>query len=230
MTIASEITRLQWAKANARTSIINKWVDVPANASVEDYHTYIDQIQQWVPQEDYDLVVSIWKWAAIGYPDKNSWTYVSWFWWDSFMCKIWNYVFMIGGYSYADRWSSWHWLFGWNVWIYYKTVWASSWSWCKASIWTLDSASSGSVYVSITPVYIESTNSINLYAQVTWNQWDSKSKYFNRVIWNNSINSSSSLAWEDLNNYKIYNSHIHVREVDARTTYWFWYIIDEPLL
>ena len=47
MTIASEITRLQWAKATARTSIINKWVSVPASASVEDYHTYIDQIQQW---------------------------------------------------------------------------------------------------------------------------------------------------------------------------------------
>ena len=45
MTIASEITRLQWAKASARTSIINKWVDVPVAASVEDYHTYIDQIQ-----------------------------------------------------------------------------------------------------------------------------------------------------------------------------------------
>lgn len=44
MTIASEITRLQWAKADARTSIINKWVDVPLNVSVEDYHTYIDQI------------------------------------------------------------------------------------------------------------------------------------------------------------------------------------------
>ena len=47
MTIASEITRLQWAKASARTSIINKGVSVPANASVEDYHTYIDQIQTW---------------------------------------------------------------------------------------------------------------------------------------------------------------------------------------
>lgn len=47
MTIASEITRLQWAKATARTSIINKGVDVPTSASVEDYHTYIDLIQQW---------------------------------------------------------------------------------------------------------------------------------------------------------------------------------------
>lgn len=45
MTIASEITRLQWAKTTARTSIINKGVDVPTSASVEDYHTYIDQIK-----------------------------------------------------------------------------------------------------------------------------------------------------------------------------------------
>lgn len=47
MTIASEITRLQTAKSTARTSIINKWVSVPVEASVEDYHTYIDLIQQW---------------------------------------------------------------------------------------------------------------------------------------------------------------------------------------
>lgn len=53
MTIASEITRLQWAKADARTSIINKWVDVPLNASVEDYHTYIDQIQSGCGSYDW---------------------------------------------------------------------------------------------------------------------------------------------------------------------------------
>lgn len=47
MTIASEITRLQWAKASAKASIENKWVTVPASASVEDYHTYIDLIQTW---------------------------------------------------------------------------------------------------------------------------------------------------------------------------------------
>jgi hypothetical protein len=47
MTIASEITRLQWAKTSARTSIINKWVNVPANVTVDTYHSYIDQIQQW---------------------------------------------------------------------------------------------------------------------------------------------------------------------------------------
>jgi len=229
MTIASEITRLQWAKADARTSIINKWVDVPANASVEDYHTYIDQIQQWVPQDDYDLVVSLAEWAAIWYPDKNVWTYAWWFWWDSFMCKIWNYIFMVWWYSHKDRWSSWHTLFAWFVWIYYKTISDNSWSWCRASIWTLDSADSWSVYVNLTPVYIESTNSVNIYAEILWNRWDSKTKYFNRVIWSSSINNSSSMTGEDLNNYKIYSSHINVWEIDALTAYWFWYIIDAPL-
>lgn len=47
MTIASEITRLQWAKSDARTSIINKGVSVPESAKVDTYHSYIDQIQQW---------------------------------------------------------------------------------------------------------------------------------------------------------------------------------------
>lgn len=47
MTIASEITRLQWAKADARTSIINKGVDVPSSAKLDTYHDYIDLIQNW---------------------------------------------------------------------------------------------------------------------------------------------------------------------------------------
>ena len=44
MTIASEITRLQWAKSSARTSIQNKGVTVPASAKLDTYHNYIDQI------------------------------------------------------------------------------------------------------------------------------------------------------------------------------------------
>ena len=48
MTIASEITRLQGAKASAKASIEAKWVSVPASAKVDDYHTYIDQISSGV--------------------------------------------------------------------------------------------------------------------------------------------------------------------------------------
>ena len=47
MTIASEITRLQWAKADIKSSIEWKWVSVPSNAKLDTYDTYIDQIQQW---------------------------------------------------------------------------------------------------------------------------------------------------------------------------------------
>lgn len=46
MTIASEITRLQWAKSSARTSIQAKGVTVPSSAKLDTYHSYIDQIQQ----------------------------------------------------------------------------------------------------------------------------------------------------------------------------------------
>lgn len=46
MTIASEITRLQWAKADIKTSIENKGVAVPSDAKLDDYSSYVDQIQQ----------------------------------------------------------------------------------------------------------------------------------------------------------------------------------------
>ena len=44
MSIASEIIRLQTAKANIKTSIENKGVTVPSNATLSSYSTYIDQI------------------------------------------------------------------------------------------------------------------------------------------------------------------------------------------
>ncbi len=46
MTIASEITRLQWAKSDIKTSIENKGVAVPSSANLDTYDTYIDQIEQ----------------------------------------------------------------------------------------------------------------------------------------------------------------------------------------
>lgn len=45
MSIASEITRLQTAKADIKFSIENKGVTVPSNASIDTYYDYIDQIQ-----------------------------------------------------------------------------------------------------------------------------------------------------------------------------------------
>ena len=45
MTIASEITRLQWAKADIATSIWNKWVTVPSATKLDWYSSLIDQIK-----------------------------------------------------------------------------------------------------------------------------------------------------------------------------------------
>ncbi len=44
MSIASEISRLQTAKANIKTSIENKGVTVPSDALISTYNTYIDSI------------------------------------------------------------------------------------------------------------------------------------------------------------------------------------------
>lgn len=44
MSIASEITRLQGAKADIKTAIEGKGVTVPSNALLDDYNTYINAI------------------------------------------------------------------------------------------------------------------------------------------------------------------------------------------
>ena len=46
MSIASELTRIQGAKSDLRTSIINKGVQVPQNALIDSYSGYVDQIAQ----------------------------------------------------------------------------------------------------------------------------------------------------------------------------------------
>lgn len=45
MSIASEITRLQTAKADIKSAIEAKGVTVPSNASIDTYDTYVSQIQ-----------------------------------------------------------------------------------------------------------------------------------------------------------------------------------------
>lgn len=45
MTIASEIQRLQTAKADIKTAIQGKWVTVPASAKLDTYDDYVSQIK-----------------------------------------------------------------------------------------------------------------------------------------------------------------------------------------
>lgn len=57
MSIASEIARLQSAKADLATSIANKGVTVPANATLDDYAALVDSIQQGGSSLPYDAEV-----------------------------------------------------------------------------------------------------------------------------------------------------------------------------
>lgn len=54
MSIASEITRLQNAKSNIKTSIENKGVTVPNNATLDAYSGYIDNIQTGLMPDVYN--------------------------------------------------------------------------------------------------------------------------------------------------------------------------------
>ena len=58
MSIATEIARLQTAKADIETAIEAKGVTVPANTSLSDFDTYIEQIEignvaEWTPHPDW---------------------------------------------------------------------------------------------------------------------------------------------------------------------------------
>ena len=53
MSIVTEITRIQGAKASLKTSIENKGVTIPSSAKIDDYHNYVDQIQQGGVENDF---------------------------------------------------------------------------------------------------------------------------------------------------------------------------------
>lgn len=151
MTVASEITRLQTAKADARTSIINKWVDVPANATLDTYHTYIDMIQQgwelgsvieyirdkWYVQlnmkkEEYRTYHNNYDWN-ISVPNArvfNWWTVLAYTvdyqhnsaWGMNYEARAWGYKNWVFKFIYAHSWQN------------YNT---NSWYWGTTPDWKL---------------------------------------------------------------------------------------------
>ena len=104
MTVASEITRLQNAKSSIRNSIQNKWVSVPADAKLDLYAQYIDQIQAWEDEVMAYLgwVLSI-NWGMI-YVNSRDRAYDRY---SDFTNIDWNYLYMIKPYELSDYSSSW---------------------------------------------------------------------------------------------------------------------------
>lgn len=105
MTIASEIQRLQEAKASMQTSIWNKWVAIPSSAKLDDYAWYIDQIQTC----GWDDILSYMSWVlSLDWPT----IYISWS--DSvnnkygdYSWKDWEYIYLVKPYEYDNYSSSW---------------------------------------------------------------------------------------------------------------------------
>lgn len=71
MTVASEISRLQTAKSNIKSSVASKWVTIPASAKLDEYSGYIDQIKH----NDYsEWTLAYWLKATTGLSwYKNRW-------------------------------------------------------------------------------------------------------------------------------------------------------------
>ena len=161
MTVASEISRLQTDKECIRQAIIDKWVDICANVSLDDYAACIDAIQggwewptDWLNAEILLTAGGGWGWWAM-YKSYGWW----WWAWELLYCgkkiiKTWTHCIIVwsggGGSSGGGVWGTWWdtialwfslkwWGWGWDTWRDVAHNWASWWSgwgwWGKCNRW-----------------------------------------------------------------------------------------------
>ena len=94
MTIASEISRLQTAKSNIKSSIEGKWVTVPNDAKLDSYPTYINQIMGWWVFSGVKLYNNEVTWYDAR---PNCWWVISFEeWWNLYWCC----------WAIQEKWSS----------------------------------------------------------------------------------------------------------------------------
>ena len=111
MTIASEISRLQWAKADIKTAIENKWVTV-WNITLDNYPSCIDAIPTWADVAVVDFLL-LWWWGGWW---KNRW----WWWWAGWVIVWEKYALEKGSYPVTIWW----WWIGSGL--------ACNWNWCSS--------------------------------------------------------------------------------------------------
>lgn len=133
MTVASEITRLQWAKADIKTSIENKWVTVPSSTKLDWYSTLIDSIQTWVPQATYNAMQTL-AWIP---------AYMNMSWGSSYQLKTaslacWDYYI----YAWSTNGAVWYAVFVWHpqywcvhYWYQYESWYTVDVSWMTATLY-----------------------------------------------------------------------------------------------
>ena len=140
MTITSEISRLQWAKAGICTAIENKWVTV-WNITLDNYASCIDAIQTWWKFWYIDLLVVAWWWDWWVWERYNYWAWWGGGWWVIIRC--WYPILSEWVYSICVWWRrqnsefsdgcstllACRWWDGANYW------WTRKWCWCPWGSW-----------------------------------------------------------------------------------------------
>lgn len=82
MSIATEISRLNTAKADIKTAIQNKGVVIPSDKKIDTYPTYINQIQTFDPYNGHAYVeIGGLKWATMNIGANNITDYGQYFQW-----------------------------------------------------------------------------------------------------------------------------------------------------
>lgn len=138
MTIASEIQRLQWAKADIKIAIESKDVAVPSSAKLDEYAWYVSQIVSG-------------KWYVIWWV--MQWTVITtgqW-WWNNYWWTIWTAMSVI-----QKDWN----LFGIAAWRHYTS---SSNDW--VCYWTFGKQPNQAFYWWSTPLI---TSSADSYYESAW--------------------------------------------------------------
>lgn len=156
MTIASEISRLQNDKECMRQAIIDKWVDVAASVSFDDYAACISQISSWPKTWYVDVLVVWWGWWWLGWWWGWGWVLICqnvgillwssyditvWCWWcwlcytKSWECSKW------GNSKFSSITALWWWGWGscYNVIWGWVDWWSGWWAWpnwqCQTIAW-----------------------------------------------------------------------------------------------
>lgn len=155
MTIASEISRLQWAKADIKTAIENKWVTV-GNITLDNYAACIDAIPTWSNIAVVDFLLIWWwgggwrcrcynwwwggAWQTVSMNKRalEVWTYpiTIWAWWTqnvNWWDSCFDGIVALGGWAWWCTSNGWN---GWNGWwaVANRNPWSWLHSWWKGCV------------------------------------------------------------------------------------------------
>lgn len=197
MTIASEISRLQWAKSDIKTAIQNRWVTIPASTKLDGFSTYIWQIPSVTS-------LATWTFLPLFYYSNSSKEKIDWAS-QCFLAKVWWYYVAFGRFWSLDyspsRYSPYI-----NLTFYYKQEWWTTWnrlSWRKS--WPYDSippCSTFEAWFDWTKLYIHDYSS---------RAGSSSNNYRSRTPWASSLTDESWYSWSyNINNYTIWTASMYI--------------------